>query len=222
MAFTHKYKEISVIFRTVFGLLLLTLSSCAITPQPIVKGVIERYPSSIDEQSGGLYSAKVVSKKLSDTLWSYEEKGITIRFIPDKLLNIYEGNPHTLYVGIFQLNNPSKFIKMSSTQSGIEELLSDEVVDDSILSNTKQILYPDIESIVVLDRAEQSKYIAIVTGYVNLESDSSVRIIPINGMQEPRKNLLSFIGEPDIRAAIVKLWVSLGEKSIKSVELRSQ
>ncbi|MBF0469842.1 MAG: type VI secretion lipoprotein TssJ [Gammaproteobacteria bacterium] len=192
-------------------------------PKPVEKGVIEETPQqAVASEGSELYRPTPIYDNLPPTLWSFEEKGISIRFRADENLNAYNGQPHTLFLAIFQLDKAAKFKKIAQTRTGVEELLSDEGVDASILYSEKLSIYPGGEQVVVMDRMDQAKFIAIVAGYSDLAQSKSVRLVPIAGMEEPRTNVMELMSDPDKRAAVMKLWVTLGMSGISELEVRPE
>jgi predicted component of type VI protein secretion system len=111
---------------------------------------------------------------------------------------------------------------MAQTRTGVEEILSAETPDPSILLRDKRVLLPGETQVVVMDRADQSRFLAIVAGYADLSEVRSVRLIALPGMEKPRTNLVAMLRDPDLRAAIVKVWVTLGEDRIDAVEIKAE
>ncbi|MBF0219437.1 MAG: type VI secretion lipoprotein TssJ [Gammaproteobacteria bacterium] len=220
------WRNLKLCFVTVL-LLPLGLQGCI--PEPATKGVIDETPfGPVAQQPLTLYRPEPVKDSLPQTLWVYEEKAITLRLTAAELMNYYDGQPHTLYVGLFQIKSPADFKKIALTKTGMQELLSSQGGPESgdaaasVLYSERLLLQPATDKVVVLDRVDQARYLAIIAGYADLNDKKTVRIIPFQGMQEPRTNLIDLMGDPVIRTAIMKIWVNFGQEGVEDIYVRTE
>lgn len=118
-------------------------------------------------------------KELPPPQWVYEESAITIQIIADPMLNQDNGKAHTLYTCIYQLKDPNGFNQLSGDQSGLYKLLDCKLFDGGVASSKRLIVNPGQNSTLVLDRAEDAKYLAVVTGYYGIVKERITRLVKI-------------------------------------------
>ncbi|AGF79246.1 type VI secretion lipoprotein, VC_A0113 family [Desulfocapsa sulfexigens DSM 10523] len=111
--------------------------------------------------------------------WVYEKDSITMRIKADHLLNLNEGTPHTLMVGIYQLRNKAMFEQLASNSDGIYQLLDCEPFDSSVTSVKRLFIQPEQDLTIVMDRLAGTKHIGLVAGYFVLQKERMVRTINI-------------------------------------------
>jgi len=143
---------------------------------------------------------------LTPAQFSYGEKAINLNLTPDAQLNLYQESAHTLLVCVYQLSDPNAFNQRTSTQQGLYELLQCGSFDPSITNAERIIVYPGMDVVRSLDRAEGTRYVAIAAGYYNLGKDSVTRMFSIP-VKEETVGVLSRqrIASPDLLNIILKL-----------------
>jgi predicted component of type VI protein secretion system len=164
--------------------------------------------------------------------WSYQENALITKFSAGRDLNTFSQRAHTLAVKIIQLNDVSGLKTLLQKADGIRAVLSEtiEMIPNAIYSDSV-ILAPKQSSTIITTRQQDTKFVAIVSGFAELNSITSVRIIAIpvitEAQQESDKesslfDTLTFglfaeekVKLPDIiRPAVVKLNVEFGESGI--------
>jgi len=100
--------------------------------------------------------------------WAFGTKGIEIVYTADKLLNAYDNKPHTLLLVVYQLDNVNAFNKFSAYKEGLGKLLEAQNFDASVMGIDKVFVEPGDQKTMVLDRAENAKWIGVVAGYYDL------------------------------------------------------
>lgn len=111
--------------------------------------------------------------------WTYQKDAITIHLMADSKLNYDDGVPHTLLVCIYQLKDPNAFNQLSEDTDGIYKLLECGLFDSGVATAKRAIMNPGQDIKMVLDRAEDAKYVAIVAGYYVLQKDRMIRLFDI-------------------------------------------
>lgn len=220
----------------------LGLSGCASQPEDGWKGTIEdKPPLSVDDpqkegndwiwQDG---KNKWVYRqdeeiKAEPANWDFEAQGIVLRFDSPQQLNMYMGKPHSLYLKVFQLSDPKVFKDIAKTPAGIRELLTADEVDTSILGSQELTIEPNRQENVVLDRFKETRFVAIVTGYYQMEPEQSVKIFSIPSVANRKedeefglKDVNPFSTPGDTEAARIKAWVSLGVTKISRLQMIAQ
>jgi predicted component of type VI protein secretion system len=222
---------------------LLILTGCA--TQPIEwKGTIEEQPPlSIDDTqvSGNdaiwlWHTNKWFYRGGKEVIaapetWDYDPQALVFRFQTPPQLNLYRGKPHNLYLKVFQLSDLKVFKDIASTPAGIRELLSSpkESIDSSILSANELNISPSNYEVLVLDRFKETRFVAIVAGYFQMNTENSVRIFEIpsvaNRYEEMRfsfDDLNPFAEPPVSDSARIKAWVDLGVTKVSRMQMLAQ
>ncbi len=111
--------------------------------------------------------------------WVYEEQAISIKIEASADLNSVSGRPHSLVIGVFQLNDPNTFSGLSVTREGAVQLLDNGLVDDSMVGFQQIIALPGETRTLQLARSRQAKYVGFIVGYFRLNPKLDIRIFPI-------------------------------------------
>jgi len=109
----------------------------------------------------------------------YEKESIILNINSDPQLNLYQGQPHSLALCIYQLKDPNAFNQLSEERNGLPRLMQCERFDPSVLSSKRIFVHPARHVKEVRDRAEGARYLGIVAGYYTLEKSRVVRFYPI-------------------------------------------
>jgi len=141
--------------------------------------------------------------------WVFEQDAITIRLKSNNLLNLNEGTPHTLMIGLYQLRNKSMFNQLASNDDGIYQLLDCKAFDSSVTSVKRLFVHPDQDLTIVMDRLAGTKYIGLVAGYFTLQQNRMVRVIDIPVLIAENKK--------SAHAGNMKLIVNLGSEQIAAI-----
>jgi hypothetical protein len=141
-------------------------------------------------------------------------------------LNAISGRPHSVALGVFQLNDPNTFLGLAETKEGALQLLNSGRIDDTIAQFTRIILQPGEEKIATLPRAQGTKYIALISGYYGLNTELDIKVfsVPIKPAERGFVDLaLSKMGLiADEAKAIpdeIYIDVAMGRKSTKRFNL---
>lgn len=163
--------------------------------------------------------------------WDYDPQALVFRFQSPPQLNLYRGKPHTLYLKVFQLSDLKVFKDIASTPAGVRELLTSnkEAIDSSILSENELDIPPNDYHVLAIDRFKETRFVAIVAGYFQLNSENSVKIFEIpsvaNRAEEINFNLndVNPLAEPAAsEAGRIKAWVDLGVTKISRLQMLAQ
>lgn len=119
------------------------------------------------------------SQPLPAPNWTFEKDAVSIHLKADSKLNFDDGVPHTLLVCIYQLKDPNTFNQLSEDTDGIYKLLECDLFDAGVATAKKTIINPGQDVRIVLDRAEDAKYVAVVAGYYVLQKARMIRLYDI-------------------------------------------
>jgi len=127
--------------------------------------------------------------------WVYEVRAINLVIRAAADVNSVSGRPHSIAVGIFQMNDPNTFSGLSVTQEGAVELLQKGQIDDTVVNYQLITLRPGEQKKVSISRAQTAKYIGVVAGYFKLNPKTDTRIFEIPVREVKRgiiENALAF------------------------------
>lgn len=164
--------------------------------------------------------------------WSYQEQAVVVKLSASRDLNTYAQRPHTLVVKVIQLTDVSGIMTLMQTPNGVRSVLSEELemIPNAVFSDTV-VLAPKQTHTVSYARQQDAKFVAVVTGFAELNTAKSVRILPISVITEkqqapkPETSIVDtltlglFAEEPEplpdiVRPATIKMDVRLGDNSI--------
>jgi type VI secretion system VasD/TssJ family lipoprotein len=111
--------------------------------------------------------------------WPYEKGAIHLRLKADTQLNLYDGDPHTLLLCVYQLRDRNAFDQLTEDDDGLRKLLECSRFDASVAGCKRLFVQPGEEMIYSLDRPEGAKYVAIVAGYYLLQKEGMVRLYDV-------------------------------------------
>ncbi len=162
-----------------------------------------------------IFLASCSTKVLPPPQWNYEKDAIKLQVIADPMLNLDDGKAHTLYACIYQLKDPNGFNQLSGDQSGLYKLLDCKLFDQGVASSKRLIVHPGEDTILVLDRAENAKYLAVVAGYYDIIKERITRLIEIPVIIEEK----GFISkERKQKPGLLDIKLFLGPQQIDKIE----
>jgi type VI secretion system VasD/TssJ family lipoprotein len=160
-------------------------------------------------------------KTIPPVEWRYEESAIQLHVNADPLLNLYDGQEHTLYVCVYQLRDPNAFNQLAATPDGIADLLQCNLFDPGVANArvlSRSGIQPGDSQPFTLDRAEGAKYLGIAAGYQLLEKERTIRLLKIPVVLEKVKK--GFLKTEKIqRPGILKVDLYLGPMQIERVDV---
>ena len=111
--------------------------------------------------------------------WIYEVRAINLVIRAAADVNSVSGRPHSIAVGVFQMNDPNTFSGLSVTQEGAVELLQKGQIDESVVNYQLITIRPGEQKKVSISRAQTAKYIGVIAGYFKLNPKTDTKIFPI-------------------------------------------
>jgi type VI secretion system VasD/TssJ family lipoprotein len=156
--------------------------------------------------------------------WVYEERAITITVKAPSDLNSVSGRPHSLALGVFQLNDPNTFSGLSVTREGAVQLMQKGRIDDTVSNFTIVNVRPGERKKVYLNRAQSAQYVGIIAGFFELNPKNDVKLFPIplkaqkRGLVEKGLAAVSLISD-EAKASPDELlvYVELGRTGSKQI-----
>ncbi len=157
--------------------------------------------------------------------WEYEKRGIEISIKAPSDLNSLSGRPHSLALGVFQLNDPNTFTGLAETREGAVELLQKGRIDDTVSNFTLINIRPGERKKVTLNRSQTAQYVGVIAGYYQLNPAKDVKVFPIplkalsRGLVEGALIKLSLMAdEANAVPDKLSLIVELGRSSSKQIK----
>ena len=111
----------------------------------------------------------------------YKPSGIVISYNSVPNLNAYDQSPHSLILAVYQLDNINAFHQLNSNKVGIQKLLTLDKLDPSFLGIDKRFIFANESGIITLDRLENTRWVGIVAGYYDSNSNQTVMELQIPG-----------------------------------------
>ena len=111
---------------------------------------------------------------------------IRLQLKSDPQLNFFNNLPHSLMVCVYQLSDLNKLNQLAGDTEGIYKLRECEIFDSSVTQAKRLIVHPNQDLNLELDRAQGTKYVAIVAGYQLLEKERVIRMYEIPEIVEKK------------------------------------
>jgi type VI secretion system VasD/TssJ family lipoprotein len=147
--------------------------------------------------------------------WTYEKDAVKIEIQADPLLNFDNGKAHTLYLCLYQLSDPNAFNQLSGDRDGLYQLLDCKLFDAGVAASKRLIVNPGDKSTVVMDRAENAKYFAVVAGYYHIEKERITRLVEFPVILEEK----GFLSKERIqKPGVLDVVLVLGPEQIEKIE----
>lgn len=121
-------------------------------------------------------------KAKAEVTWPFAKNGIMIELISDVDLNFYANRPHTMVLGVVQLEDEKAFPKLLTQPETLANALATGVLPQGALHMDRYVVSPDTRVVMQLDRVQDAKYVGILAGYYQFEPARSARYfrIPLN------------------------------------------
>lgn len=131
-----------------------------------------------------IFLVSCASAPLLPPQYSYGKDEIYIDINADPRLNLNEGSAHTLLLCIHQFRDPNAFNRLAGDKDGIYQLLECSQFDSSVTHSKRIIVQPDQQVQYTLDRAEGTRYVAIVGGYYSVRKEDVTSLLEIPIVEE--------------------------------------
>jgi len=143
---------------------------------------------------------------------AFKKEALTLFIKADPELNRFESNSHTLFLCLYQLNDPNGFYQLAQEKNSLAKLMECNRFDATVANAKRFVVQPGQELKDVRDLAEGARYIGIATGYYGFGNEKVTELLaltrPAGRIGEPSENT----------GSIVK--IELGPCQISSVEVK--
>ncbi|WP_432240480.1 type VI secretion system lipoprotein TssJ [Herbaspirillum robiniae] len=116
---------------------------------------------------------------LAEVAWEFAKDGVMLEVAAEPNLNRYGNEPHTLLVGVYQMEDSAAFYKMIADPAALSRSLAVNKGNEGFVQFTRYVVEPGQHSILVLDRAQKAKFIGVVAGYYQMSGPTSARLFEI-------------------------------------------
>ncbi len=156
--------------------------------------------------------------------WIYEVRAINLVIKAAADVNSVSGRPHSIAIGIFQMNDPNTFSGLKETREGAVELLQKGKIDESIVNFQLINIRPGEQKKVSISRAQTAKHIGVIAGYFKLNPKTDIELFEIprraikRGVIEKALAFVSLIAD-EAKAIPGKLnvFIDLGRTGAKQI-----
>lgn len=134
--------------------------------------------SSVNSAMGG----NTQKEAKAEVSWEYAAKAIQIELASDDNLNAYVNQPHTLVMGVFQIEDAKAFMALLGNADKLKTILATGDAGQDVLQLDRYVVSPGKRTILDIDRVQDAKYVGIVAGYYVFNPATSARLfrIPLN------------------------------------------
>lgn len=111
--------------------------------------------------------------------WTYARDAVIVRINADSTLNVYEDQPHTVRLVLYQLTARDAFDEYAATREGLQALLECERFDPSVVAFDNVTVRPGEKRTLRFDRSEEARWVGAVAGYYRLTPGLVSRVADI-------------------------------------------
>ncbi|MHB9027182.1 MAG: type VI secretion system lipoprotein TssJ [Candidatus Latescibacterota bacterium] len=115
-----------------------------------------------------------------EPVWRFQPGSIHIRYAADAMLNSYNGSAHTLVMAVYQLANRETFTELAKSGEGLQILLEVRRFDQNVVGLDRFIVQPGEEKTLMINRAEDARWVGIALGYYDLRPEQATRVFGID------------------------------------------
>ncbi len=116
---------------------------------------------------------------MAEIAWDFGKDAVMIEVAAETGLNQYAGESHTLLLGIYQMADSAAFYKMIADPAAMAKSMGSGKGGDGFVQFSRYVVTPGQRSILILDRAQNAKFIGIAAGYYHMAGDSSARLFEV-------------------------------------------
>jgi type VI secretion system VasD/TssJ family lipoprotein len=152
---------------------------------------------------------------LALTAWDFAESAVQIEILAEPNLNQYESEPHTLLLGVYQMEDPAAFQKLTADPMLLGKALESGKGSDAFVRISRYVVSPGQQTKVALDRAQKAQFIGIVVGYYQMGPTNCARLFNVPIVMESK----GLIGKAyTATPAKLALRLNLGSDRILNVQ----
>ncbi|WP_321910610.1 MULTISPECIES: type VI secretion lipoprotein TssJ [unclassified Paraburkholderia] len=112
---------------------------------------------------------------LADVNWSYAADSIILEISADPALNQYDGQSHTLLLGIYESGDAQAFRNLTAEPSSLADTMASGKVPQAFSQFSRYVVSPGQHSWLILDRAQNTRAIGVAAGYAQFGVANAAR-----------------------------------------------
>ena len=112
---------------------------------------------------------------LADVTWSYATDAVIFEIAADPGLNQYDGQSHTLLLGIYETGDAQAFRNLAADPNALAETMATGKVPQTFSQFSRFVVAPGQHSYLILDRAQNTRSIGMVAGYAQFGVANAAR-----------------------------------------------
>ena len=112
---------------------------------------------------------------LADVSWSYATDAVILEITADPGLNDYDGQPHTLLLGIYETADAQAFRNLAADPAALAGTMASGKVPTTFSQFSRYVVAPGQHSYLILDRAQNTRSVGIAAGYAQMGVANAAR-----------------------------------------------
>jgi type VI secretion system VasD/TssJ family lipoprotein len=116
---------------------------------------------------------------VAEISWDYAENAVLIELEADPRLNQYDGEAHTLLLGVYQMEDSAAFYKLVADPVLLGKALETGKGGDAFVQFVRYVVTPGQRTILAVDRAQKAKFVGIAAGYYQMDAAKSTRLFQV-------------------------------------------
>ncbi|WP_238328155.1 type VI secretion lipoprotein TssJ [Paraburkholderia mimosarum] len=116
---------------------------------------------------------------LADVSWSYATDAVILEITADPSLNDYDGQPHTLLLGIYATADAQAFRNLVADPAALAATMASGKVPTTFLQFSRYVVAPGQHSYLILDRAQNTRSVGIAAGYAQMGVANAARLFDV-------------------------------------------
>lgn len=105
--------------------------------------------------------------------WEFAKNAVQIEIEADGRLNEYDGQAHTLLLGVYQMEESAQFYKLAANSLLLAKSFEPGKGSDAFIQFDRYVISPEQRTIITLDRAQKARFVAIAAGYYGLDASAT-------------------------------------------------
>ncbi|SDV47120.1 type VI secretion lipoprotein, VC_A0113 family [Chitinasiproducens palmae] len=126
-----------------------------------------------------LFGGTSAKDAVAQVEWSAASDAILIEVNADDLLNEYDGEAHTLLLGVLQAGDADAFRKVAGDAGTLATALSQTTPGGPMLQTVRYVVQPGGHTILSIDRVAKAKVVGLIAGYYTMDPKTSARLFEI-------------------------------------------
>ncbi|WP_176461096.1 type VI secretion system lipoprotein TssJ [Janthinobacterium sp. PC23-8] len=131
--------------------------------------------ASVNSMMGG----NTREQAFTEVVWDYAKEGIVLDATAQLQLNTYQGEPHTLLLGVYQMADSAVFQKLIADPAALAQSLGGTPGNDVFLQYSHYVVEPGQHVILMIDRVQKARFVGVVAGYYDMLGPASARLFEV-------------------------------------------